>query len=535
MAVQFTSQKTLKAALLALVLLLVFSGSALAQSELFQALPSLRSAVQPNNPKGITSRTPVTLGDQVDPSFFNVSLDGDSLLGLSTRVNTSRSSLRSSNTKSMETIRGVLLNEDGEAVGNYVSSEVQKGDQKAYHMLFRLAASEENFILNETSAGEYSLDTQDHNEMPDCGHDDHAQDETIDAHSIQALRSSVTTTSTTTLDVLVLYTPEALDYATSELSMEALINQAIALSNDSYENSNVALNVNLVHSALTNDNESGSFSTDLTHLQASNDGIFDEAQTLRDEYYADMVVLLVAPGDYCGLGYVPGSLTSLQGGELAYSVVAANCVDYYSFQHEVGHNLGLQHDADNGSDSTLFEGSYGYRWNGSNSQTYRSVMAYLPGKRVPYFSNPEVSYEGGSTGVDGEANNSATLAAASILATNYRINPNSSSGSEGEETEETPEAGSIIEPAVSLEISQTSSKKEIAFEVTALDSLSNGVAGTTVNVYKKTRKKQVLLTTLTTDDSGVATYSAKRKRKNQKLLFEIQNVTSITKKVSRKR
>src|SRR5262249_14223430 len=51
--------------------------------------------------------------------------------------------------------------------------------------------------------------------------------------------------------------------------------------------------------------------------------------------------------------------------------------------------------------------SFGWRFDASGT-TYRTVMAYQPGWRIPYFSNPNVSYLGVPTGTS-TANNALTL------------------------------------------------------------------------------------------------------------------------------
>jgi hypothetical protein len=82
---------------------------------------------------------------------------------------------------------------------------------------------------------------------------------------------------------------------------------------------------------------------------------------------------------------------------------------YYSFGHELAHNMGSNHDRANGS-AALYPYSYGY-WAPDNS--YRTVMAYdCPNggcSRVPYFSNPNVWFNGYPTGIsyDVDPNNAA--------------------------------------------------------------------------------------------------------------------------------
>ncbi|MBL8747112.1 MAG: hypothetical protein JNK58_12250, partial [Phycisphaerae bacterium] len=80
---------------------------------------------------------------------------------------------------------------------------------------------------------------------------------------------------------------------------------------------------------------------------------------------------------------------------LAFGVTArANCGNYV-YAHELGHNMGCAHDRNNaGGASHPF--AYGYRTPGNS---YRTVMAYSPGVWSPYFSNPNVIFQGFAMGV----------------------------------------------------------------------------------------------------------------------------------------
>ena len=73
------------------------------------------------------------------------------------------------------------------------------------------------------------------------------------------------------------------------------------------------------------------------------------------------------------------------------------------FAHEIGHNLGADHNKEQGKNIHHDDG-HGHFIRGG----YRTIMAYCkPGynKWINYFSNPEVSYLGSPTGVYGEATN----------------------------------------------------------------------------------------------------------------------------------
>lgn len=197
------------------------------------------------------------------------------------------------------------------------------------------------------------------------------------------------------VDVLVVYTPQARASAGGQAAMEALIQLAVLESNTIYANSQASVQLRLVHTDEVAYTETGSFTTELMRLQSPTDGYLDAVHTLRNTYGADAVSLIVDESASCGLGYVMTNATaSFQG--YAFNVVARTCATgYYSFAHELGHNFGCQHDRQNGG-TGLFPYSYGYR---NPAGTWRTVMAYPPGTRIPYFSNPAVVYQGEPTGV----------------------------------------------------------------------------------------------------------------------------------------
>ncbi|MCP4714340.1 MAG: hypothetical protein GY868_04410, partial [Deltaproteobacteria bacterium] len=148
-----------------------------------------------------------------------------------------------------------------------------------------------------------------------------------------------------------------------------------------------------------------SFSTDIANLRDTDDGDLDNAHTLRDTYGADLVALIVDGEGACGVGYIMTSL-SVDFASSAFSVIDQSCATgMYTFAHELGHNMGCHHAVGDNSltrGAGLFDYSHGWRF---NSDSDRTIMAYSPGTRRQYFSNPEVSFGNSPTGIAvGEAN-----------------------------------------------------------------------------------------------------------------------------------
>ena len=107
------------------------------------------------------------------------------------------------------------------------------------------------------------------------------------------------------------------------------------------------------------------------------------------------------------------SVTRYLGYQDGYSLYPA-----YTFAHEIGHNLGAQHNREqfenNGQDITYsFSYAFGYLINNvqRSIMSYRSE-AYGDETRIPRFSHPSITYNGYPTGISTAADNSAFVARA---------------------------------------------------------------------------------------------------------------------------
>ena len=204
------------------------------------------------------------------------------------------------------------------------------------------------------------------------------------------------------IDVLVLYTASAAARVGGDAAIITLANQAAAEANQAFLDSQVYVTVNLVGIVPVNPayTESGSLATELGRVAFSGDGYMEEAQTLRNQYGADMVSLLCNARDpyYAGIGYLLPA-----GSDLAYTAIeVAYIVGHYVFAHELGHNLGCHHDRANATSPGFYPYSYGYNFLANNVR-WGTVMSY-PGVRLGYFSNPNVSFLGVPVGTANENN-----------------------------------------------------------------------------------------------------------------------------------
>jgi Metallo-peptidase family M12B Reprolysin-like/FG-GAP-like repeat len=203
--------------------------------------------------------------------------------------------------------------------------------------------------------------------------------------------------------------------------MSALINLAVLETNTAYLRSGVIPRLRLVHQHEVNYTESTSFSEDLDRLTNPSDGFIDTVHALRNTYGADMTSLLRAPGSLYGIAWLM-TTQSNSFEAFAFSVVAVNCATgNYTFGHELGHNMGLQHDRADAPANGVFPFSHGYVDVPHGFRDIMGVAASCGGcTRIQNFSNPNVTFNGFPTGVPQSSPQSAD-AAASLNATAFTV------------------------------------------------------------------------------------------------------------------
>ena len=191
---------------------------------------------------------------------------------------------------------------------------------------------------------------------------------------------------------------------------KSFVQSCIDITNTTFVNTGVTHRVELARSVMVTYAESGAAGTDLPRFVASADGYMDNIHSLRSVYDADLCALIVNSLDYCG--YADAILATYS---TAFCVVEDGCaVGNLSFPHELGHLYGCRHDTyvDNTNTPYAYGHAYVYL-----PATWRTVMAYndyctangTSCTRLPYFSNPSITYGGVAMGVSGSKNNRAVL------------------------------------------------------------------------------------------------------------------------------
>jgi hypothetical protein len=231
----------------------------------------------------------------------------------------------------------------------------------------------------------------------------------------------------TTVDLMIVYTPAARDWAAGSGGINLVISQAVQMSQLAFDNSDAGIQLRLAYSGQVNYQESGNSTTDLNRLTNTADGSMDEVHTWRNQVGADMVNLFEDIDDVGGLGWL---LTSPSGRpDYAFSLIRVRQATLgYTLVHELGHNFGCHHRKDQSDQPGpgIYSYSAGWRWIGTNSARYCSVMSYqdawsgiIP-TRVGYFSSPLIQYQGAATGDAANGDNARTLRELKNVVAGYR-------------------------------------------------------------------------------------------------------------------
>jgi hypothetical protein len=256
--------------------------------------------------------------------------------------------------------------------------------------------------------------------IPECGTDDeHARLQPAPAapnhdHAPAGTRAGI-------VDVLAVYTPSARAYFGGDVQARNTIRLWFLDLEQYLANSEVGTNIRLVHVGPTSFQETGVSANDLFTLRELGETPFSDVGRMREEHVADLVALIVADSDVCGLAYLPDINPNGVSSVFGYSLSVTSCGSL-TMAHELGHNFGCCHDRANAGGGCYDGRSYGYRFHGMGGELFRTIMAYEPGTRIGYFSNPNVNFDNVATGTATEYN-AATIDTTSPYIAQYREAP----------------------------------------------------------------------------------------------------------------
>lgn len=235
----------------------------------------------------------------------------------------------------------------------------------------------------------------------------------------------------TQIDVLVVYSPSAEAARGGQTAILNEIQAAIDQGNQGFETSQVNVRFNLVHAAPTNYNLLTDASTVLTALLDGEDGIMDDVDALRDQYGADLVAIIhEVTNNICGRGNIPAAINPGYRNSAFASLTVPDCLTGLTLAHELGHNLGLEHNPEDTSatpETAITPYAFGYRDPGF----FRTIMAYActddnlsSCPRIVQWSNQVVQENGRPVG-NAAADNRTTMSETAPAIQYYRTCPTS--------------------------------------------------------------------------------------------------------------
>jgi hypothetical protein len=223
-----------------------------------------------------------------------------------------------------------------------------------------------------------------------------------------------------TIDVMIVYTPAARTWADAYGGGIALVMaQAMEKAQLVLDNSNTMVTMRLVYAQEVSYTESVSSVTDLERLTYTSDGYIDEVHGWRDAYGADLVAMFTKVENTGGIGWLLNSTSGLP--NYAFSITRVQQAGWtYTHIHEMGHNMGLHHHKQQTVQPGpgLYSYSAGWRWTGTDSGRYCSVMTYESGTyfadglnhtRVAYYSNPDITHQGVPAGHAADGDNARNI------------------------------------------------------------------------------------------------------------------------------
>ena len=242
-------------------------------------------------------------------------------------------------------------------------------------------------------------------------------------------QAATASSGTAVIDILLLYSSAA---ATNQ-DIEALANSSVASLNLSFDDSNVNAVARIVHYSLVSGYTEDNPMTlddilDLTRDMRNGTGDFSGVPGLRNTHSADLAHFIwdgsMVGSDTCGSAWTPNSASgnsTLFSGNTGDSCIAM----YNNFTHEIGHNLGNDHDYPDKRGA--FDYSHGFSFAGGGGvPEFRTIMgsdftcSLSSCDRLNRWSDPNETYFSQAIGVTGEADAAQSLNTMRSVISNYR-------------------------------------------------------------------------------------------------------------------
>ena len=208
------------------------------------------------------------------------------------------------------------------------------------------------------------------------------------------------------IDVMILYSDDVAAKLGSGVA--STIQHIIDKTNQSYADSGIWQRLRLAHRGEVSYAESGSSDDNIDCLESGTGGCLDQIHGWRNTYHADLVSLLIEKRmdvESCGFlceTYVAGIGNQINDpatnwGDRGFSVVVRKYA-VWTFAHELGHNMGANHDHYVNPSAGAYPYSHGYVWS-DWPYAIQSIMAYgnwcndhplYDCKKPGWWSNPRI-------------------------------------------------------------------------------------------------------------------------------------------------
>ena len=222
---------------------------------------------------------------------------------------------------------------------------------------------------------------------------------------LSAVPAEQSLSTTTVIDVMVFWDSALQSRLGSEAAVRTLINNKVAYTNQAFLDSEIAIQIRLVYSAMKSYSNRSSNEQALDDIQ-SGASVFADVAVLRSQYGADLVGFVrdfqYPEHQSAGIAYRLGSEGQMDYTDKQYAFfVVSDGEDgsYFApentFAHELGHNLGSEHDhSHSGSEVPIFPYSFGH----DDPGVFATIMSYDE-PEGDVFSNPNITCAGQPCGV----------------------------------------------------------------------------------------------------------------------------------------